>query len=318
VRTFVVRRVGASLLVVLLATMLVFAGVRALPGDTALALAGENRDPAVLEFVRHKYGLDKPLPVQYATWLGHVVRGDFGQAGRSGLEIGPTILSRIPITLELAVLSILVALVLGLPAGIIAAVRRGSIADYTGSAFALVGLSVPHFWLGLLFILLFAVKLGWLPASGYVPFFEDPIGNLERMIMPAVVLGTGFSAVVMRQMRSSMLESLGTDYVRTARAKGLSERQVVAGHALRNSLLTVVTLAGVQLGVFISGAVVTEQIFVIPGFGRLTVQAIQQRDYSLIEGVVLVAAVGYVLANLLVDILYSYLNPRIRVSAGPS
>jgi peptide/nickel transport system permease protein len=318
VRGFIIRRVGASLLVVLLATMLVFAGVRALPGDTALALAGENRDPAVLEFVRHKYGLDKPLPVQYVTWLGHVVRGDFGQAGRSGLEIGPTIADRIPITLELAVLSILVALVLGLPAGIIAAVKRGSLADYTGSAFALVGLSVPHFWLGLLFILLFAVKLGWLPASGYVPFFDDPIGNLERMIMPAVVLGTGFSAVVMRQMRSSMLESLGTDYVRTARAKGLSERQVVAGHALRNSLLTVVTLAGVQLGVFISGAVVTEQIFVIPGFGRLTVQAIQQRDYSLIEGVVLVAAVGYVLANLLVDVLYSYLNPRIRVSATPS
>ena len=317
-RGFVIRRVGASLLVVLLATMLVFAGVRALPGDTALALAGENRDPAVLEFVRHKYGLDKPLPVQYVTWLGHVVRGDFGQAGRSGLEIGPTIASRIPITLELAVLSILVALVLGLPAGIIAAVRRGSLADYTGSAFALVGLSVPHFWLGLLFILLFAVKLGWLPASGYVPFFDDPIGNLERMIMPAVVLGTGFSAVVMRQMRSSMLESLGTDYVRTARAKGLSERQVVAGHALRNSLLTVVTLAGVQLGVFISGAVVTEQIFVIPGFGRLTVQAIQQRDYALIEGVVLVSAVGYVLANLLVDVLYSFLNPRIRVSATPS
>ncbi len=315
---FVVRRVGASLLVVLLATMLVFAGVRALPGDTALALAGENRDPAVLEFVRHKYGLDKPLPVQYVTWLGHVVRGDFGQAGRSGLEIGPTILSRIPITLELAFLSIFVALLLGLPAGIAAAVKRGSVADYTGSAFALVGLSVPHFWLGLLFILLFAVKLGWLPASGYVPFFEDPIGNLERMIMPAVVLGTGFSAVVMRQMRSSMLESLGTDYVRTARAKGLSERQVVAGHALRNSMLTVVTLAGVQLGVFISGAVVTEQIFVIPGFGRLTVQAIQQRDYSLIEGVVLVAAVGYVLANLMVDILYSYLNPRIRVAARPS
>ncbi len=315
---FVVRRVGASLLVVLLATMLVFAGVRALPGDTALALAGENRDPAVLEFVRHKYGLDKPLPVQYVTWLGHVVRGDFGQAGRSGLEIGPTILSRIPITLELAFLSIFVALLLGLPAGIAAAVKRGSVADYTGSAFALVGLSVPHFWLGLLFILLFAVKLGWLPASGYVSFFEDPIGNLERMIMPAVVLGTGFSAVVMRQMRSSMLESLGTDYVRTARAKGLSERQVVAGHALRNSMLTVVTLAGVQLGVFISGAVVTEQIFVIPGFGRLTVQAIQQRDYSLIEGVVLVAAVGYVLANLMVDILYSYLNPRIRVAARPS
>jgi peptide/nickel transport system permease protein len=317
-RGFVVRRVGASVLVVLLASMLVFAGVHALPGDTALAMAGENRDPAVLEFVRHKYGLDQPLPVQYLNWLGHVLHGDFGQAGRSGLDIGHTIATRIPITLELAFLSILVALILGLPAGIAAAANRGSAADYAGSALALVGLSVPHFWLGLMFILLFAVKLGWLPAGGYVPFTEDPIGNLERMIMPAVVLGTGFSAVVMRQMRSSMLESLGTDYVRTARAKGLSERQVVGGHALRNSLLTVVTLAGVQLGALISGAVITEQIFVIPGFGRLTIQAIEQRDYALIEGVVLVAAVGYVVANLAVDLLYSYLNPRIRVAARPS
>jgi peptide/nickel transport system permease protein len=318
VRGFVLRRVGASLLVLLLASMLVFAGVRALPGDPALALAGESRDPAGLAFVRHKYGLDKPLPVQYVTWLGHVVHGDFGQASRSGLDVASTIVDRIPITLELAVLSILVALVLGIPAGVIAAVRRGSAADYAGTTVALVGLSVPHFWLGLLFILLFAVKLGWLPASGYVSFFQDPLGNLERMVMPAIVLGTGFSAVVMRQMRSAMLESLSTDYVRTARAKGLSEWQVVAGHALRNSLLTVVTLVGLQLGALISGAVITEQIFVIPGFGRLTLEAVQQRDYALIEGVVLVAAAAYVLVNLLVDLLYSYLNPRIRVAGRPA
>jgi peptide/nickel transport system permease protein len=313
-RRFLVRRIGASLLVLLLASMVVFAGLRALPGDPALALAGESRDPAGLAYARHKFGLDQPLPVQYVKWLGHAVRGDFGQATRSGLDVGATIAERIPITLELAVLSILVALVLGLPAGIIAAVKRGSIADYAGSAVALVGLSIPHFWLGLLFILLFSVELGWLPASGYVPFFDDPLGNLERMIMPAVVLGTGFSAIVMRQMRSSMLESLNMDYVRTARAKGLSERQVIAGHALRNSLLTVVTLVGLQLGILISGAVITEQIFVIPGFGRLTIEAVQQRDYSLISGVVLVAAAGYVIANLLVDLLYSYLNPRIRVA----
>jgi peptide/nickel transport system permease protein len=313
-RRFLVRRIGASLLVLLLASMVVFAGLRALPGDPALALAGESREPADLAYARHKFGLDQPLPVQYVKWLGHAVRGDFGQATRSGLDVGATIAERIPITLELAVLSILVALVLGLPAGIIAAVKRGSIADYAGSAVALVGLSIPHFWLGLLFILLFSVELGWLPASGYVPFFDDPLGNLERMIMPAVVLGTGFSAIVMRQMRSSMLESLNMDYVRTARAKGLSERQVIAGHALRNSLLTVVTLVGLQLGILISGAVITEQIFVIPGFGRLTIEAVQQRDYSLISGVVLVAAAGYVIANLLVDLLYSYLNPRIRVA----
>jgi peptide/nickel transport system permease protein len=314
VRGFVLRRVGASLLVLLLASMLVFAGVRALPGDPALALAGESRDPAGLAFVRHKYGLDKPLPVQYVTWLGHVVQGDFGQASRSGLDVAGTIVDRIPITLELAVLSILVALVLGIPAGVLAAVRRGSAADYASSSVALFGLSIPHFWLGLLFILLFAVRLKWLPASGYVPFFEDPVENLRRMIMPAVVLGTGVSAIVMRQMRSSMLESLGADYVRTARAKGLPERQVVVGHAMRNSMLTVVTVIGLQLGALISGAVITEQIFVIPGFGRLTIEAVNQRDYALIQGVVFVAAAGYVIINLLVDFLYSFLNPRIRVA----
>jgi peptide/nickel transport system permease protein len=312
---FVVRRVGASLLVVLLATMLVFAGVRALPGDTALALAGENRDPAVLEFVRHKYGLDKPLPVQYVNWVGLALRGDLGRDQRE-LSVSRTIVQRLPITLELAALAILIGSLIGIGAGVVAAVRRGKPADYVATTVALVGLSVPHFWLGLLFILLFAVKLGWLPAGGYVPFFDDPIGNLERMIMPAIVLGTGFSAVVMRQMRSSMLESLGTDYVRTARAKGLSERQVVGGHALRNSLLTVVTLAGVQLGTLISGAVITEQIFVIPGFGRLTLDAVNERDYTLLQGVVLVAATGYVVVNLLVDVAYSLLNPRIRVSGA--
>jgi peptide/nickel transport system permease protein len=232
--------------------------------------------------------------------------------------VAHTIITRIPITLELAILAVLLGSLIGIVAGMIAAVRRGKVSDHGATTFALVGLSLPHFWLGLMMIIVFAVDLHWLPAGGYVSFGAHPVQNLEHMIMPAVVLGTGFSAVVMRQMRSSMLESLGTDYVRTARAKGLSERQVVGGHALRNSLLTVVTLAGVQLGALISGAVITEQIFVIPGFGRLTVQAIEQRDYALIEGVVLVAAVGYVVANLLVDLLYSYLNPRIRVAAGPS
>jgi peptide/nickel transport system permease protein len=316
VRGFFLRKAGAALIVVFLASIVVFAGTRALPGDPALVLAGEDRSPQALADIRTKFGLDDPLPVQYAAWLTHALTGDFGESRRAGISVGSTIVDRIPITLELALLSIFVALLLGIPAGVIAAVKRGSAADYASGMLSLVGLSIPHFWLGLLLILLFAVKLQVLPASGYVPFVEDPVENLRRMIMPALVLGTGVSAVVMRQMRSAMLDSLTADYVRTARAKGLSEREVIVGHAMRNSLLTVVTVVGLSLGALISGAVITEQIFVIPGFGRLTIEAVRQRDYALIQGVVFIAAAGYVIINLLVDVLYSYLNPRIRVSGG--
>ena len=316
--SFVLRRAGAALVVLFLASILVFAGVRALPGDPALALAGESRDPAVLEAIRDRFGLNDPLPVQYVKWAGRVVRGDLGISSKSGLGVGKTIVERLPITLELAGLSLLVALLLGIPAGVVAAVKRGKTVDYLASSVALFGLSIPNFWLGLLLILVFAVQLNVLPASGYVPFFEDPIENLRRMLMPSLVLGTGLAAVVMRQMRSSMLDSLTADYVRTARAKGLSEFQVIGVHALRNSLITVVTIVGLQLGGLISGAVITEQIFVIPGFGKLTVDSVFQRDFAQIQGVVLVAAAGYVLVNLLVDVLYSLINPRIRVSGSPT
>ena len=313
-RSFILRRAGAAVIVLLLSSIVVFAGLRALPGDTALALAGENRDPAALEAVREKYGLDKPVPVQYVTWLSHVVRGDLGESSKSGLPVLDTIVDRLPVTLELAFWSLLIALVFGIPAGILAAVRPGGVADYLGSGLALVGLSVPHFWLGLMLILIVSVQLGLLPASGYTPFFEDPIENLQKMIMPAIVLGTSVAAIVMRQMRSAMLDSLGADYVRTARAKGLPERHVVWSHALRNSLLTVVTIVGLQLGILISGAVVTETIFVIPGFGKLTLDSVLQRDFALVQAVVLVVTFGYVVINLLVDVLYSVLNPRIRIA----
>ena len=313
-RGFLLRRAGAALIVVFLASVVVFAGLQALPGNPALVLAGEDRSPQALAEIIKKFGLDEPLPVQYATWLGHALQGDFGVSRRTGLSVGATILDRIPITLELAFLSILVALVLGIPAGVIAAVKRGSLPDYAAGMLALVGLSIPHFWLGLLLILLIAVRLRLLPASGYVPFVEDPVENLRRMAMPAVVLGTGVSAVVMRQMRSAMLDSLSADYVRTARAKGLPERSVIWSHALRNSLLTVVTVVGLQLGILISGAVVTETIFVIPGFGKLTLDSVLQRDFALVQAVVLFVTAGYVLINLLVDVLYSVLNPRIRIA----
>ncbi|HZR94644.1 MAG TPA: ABC transporter permease [Gaiellaceae bacterium] len=309
---FLLRKVGAALIVLLIASMLVFAGVRAIPGDPAIALGAENRDPAVLAAIRHKYLLDRPLPVQYAHWIGLALRGDLGVDQRQ-LSVAHTIVSRLPITLEIALLSLLVSIVVGIPAGVIAAVRRGKPEDYAATGVALIGLSVPHFWLGLLFIIWFAVDLHWLPASGYVTM-HHPLANLEHMVMPAIVLGTGFAAVLMRQMRSSMLTSLGADYVRTARAKGLSEWSVVGRHALRNSLITVTTLVGLQLGALISGVVVTETIFGIAGFGRLTIDAVNQRDYALIQGVVLVTAAGYVVVNLLVDVVYSLLNPRIRAS----
>jgi peptide/nickel transport system permease protein len=314
---FLLRRVGAALIVLLLSSMLVFLGVRALPGDPATALSAESNDPATLKAIRHHYGLDQPVPVQYVKWLGLALQGDLGRDQRD-LPVAETIRQRIPITLELAFLSIIVGLAIGLPAGIIAAVKQRKTADYAATSAALVGLSIPHFWLGLMLISFFAVHLGWLPAGGYVPFSQDPIDNLKHLLMPAIVLGTGLSAVLMRQMRSSMLSSLGTDYVRTARAKGLPERSVILKHALRNSLITVTTIVGIQMGALISGVVVTESIFVIPGFGRLTLDSIQTRDYTLLQGVVLVSAAGYVIVNLTVDLLYSVLNPRIRVAGAPA
>lgn len=313
---FIFRKLGAALIVVFLASVLVFGGVRAIPGDPALAYAAEERDAATLESIRDKYGLNEPLHVQYVKWIGLALRGDLGTDSR-GLPVAETIVGRLPLTLELAALAMLIGGVVGITAGVIAAVRRGKASDYAATTVALLGLSVPHFWLGLLMIIVFSVNLGWLPAGGYVPFREDPLGNLEHMLMPALVLGLGLSAVLMRQMRSAMLDSLGADYVRTARAKGLSEWSVVGKHALRNSLITVTTVLGLQLGALISGAIVTEQIFGIAGFGRLTVDSIAQRDYAMLQGVVLVVAIGYVVVNLFVDLLYSFINPRIRV-AGTS
>jgi peptide/nickel transport system permease protein len=296
--------------VLVLASMLVFVGVRAIPGNPAIALGAENRDPAVMAAIRAKYLLNKPLPVQYVHWIWLALHGDLGVDQRQ-LSVAHTIVTRLPISLELALLSMIVATVVGIPAGVIAAVRRGKPHDYAATGVALIGLSVPHFWLGLMMIIWFAVDLHWLPAGGYVTM-HHPLANLEHMALPAIVIGTGLAAVLMRQMRSSMLDSLGADYVRTARAKGLSEWSVVCKHALRNSLITVTTVMGLQLGALISGIVTIEFIFSIPGFGSLTIDAINERDYTLIQGVVLVVAAGYVLVNLLVDVVYSLLNPRIR------
>ena len=315
-RGYALNRILQSLVTLVLVSLVVFAGLRALPGDPALAMAGPEADDAAIGEIRRSYGLDQPIPVQYLTWLGRAVRGDFGESASTGLPIGDIILSRIPVTVELALLSLLFAALIGLVAGIVAAVRRGTPLDWLGNGLSLFGLSVPNFWLGLMCVLVFAVWLGVLPASGFVALTESPWGNVQRMVLPSFVLGSGLAAVLMRQMRSSMVDSLASDYVRTARAKGASEWRVVGVHGLRNSLITVMTILGLQLGGLISGAVVTEQIFVLPGFGKLMVDAVFTRDFPVIQAAVLVAATGYIVVNLLVDLLYSVVDPRIRVRGG--
>jgi peptide/nickel transport system permease protein len=311
---YLLRRVAESLITLALATMVVFAGVRALPGDPARALAGEENDPARVAAVRAKYGLDDSVWVQYWHYLTNSFSGDFGTSVRTNIPVGDMLKSALPVTLELSVLALTVAALIGVLTGVLAAVRRGRPTEWLANGFALLGLSVPNFWLGLMAILYLSVSLDLFPASGHVPFLEDPAANLHHMVLPALVLGTGLAAVIMRQTRSSMLDALGTDYIRTARAKGLREYTVVGVHALRNSLIVVVTIVGLQLGALISGAVVTERIFGLPGFGKLTLDSVFQRDYPVIQGVVLVTASAYILINLLVDLLYSLIDPRIRVA----
>jgi len=310
---FLVRRAVISAVTLLLISLIVFTGVRMIPGDPARVLAGTEADAAGLEEIREKYGLNAPLPAQYLRWLGLAATGDFGESIRTRTSVAWMVATKLPITIELTVLSLLVAVAIAIPAGVVAAVRRNTAWDVLASGVSLCGVSVPNFWLGIMLILLVSVRFGWLPASGFVPLAEDPVGNLKRMLMPALVLGTGLAAVLMRQTRNAMIEVLSADYVRTARAKGLAQRAVVVRHALRNGLIPVVTILGLQMGALMGGAVVTEQIFVLPGFGRLIVEAVFTRDYPVVQGVVLITASSYVLINLLVDLSYSVLNPRIRI-----
>ena len=312
-KRYLLHRLWQSLVTLLLATIVVFLGVRALPGDPALALAGEDRDPESLRAIREQYGLDDSVLVQFWRFVSHAAQGDLGNSIRTGESVSSMLKSALPVTMELSLLAILVAGVIGVGTGVVAAVQRGRPAEWAANALALLGLSVPNFWLGLMAILYLSVALGLFPASGFVPFFSDPIGNLHHLVLPALILGTGLAAVIMRQTRSSMLDALSADYIRTAEAKGLPRRAVVGRHALRNSLIVVVTIVGLQLGALISGSVVTERIFALPGFGKLTVDAVFQRDYPVIQAVVLVTATAYIVINLLVDLLYSVIDPRIRV-----
>jgi peptide/nickel transport system permease protein len=309
---YLVRRLASLVPTLVLVSMLIFGLQQLLPGDPAKILAGEDQDPQVVAYLRTKLHLDKPLPVRYAYWVGGVVRGDLGESTRNQEPVLQLIAQKLPVTLELALLAMTIALLIGIPAGIVSAVGRGGMWDYLANVFALWGLSTPNFWLGILLIMLFSVNLGWLPASGYVSPFEDLGANLASMIMPAFVLGNAIAAVLMRHTRSAMLQVLSADYVRTARAKGLNERTVVVKHALRNALTPIITLGALELGTLLSGAVLTEQVFTIPGFGKLIVDSVFNRDYLVVQGVVLVTATAYMTLNLLADLAYFLVNPRLR------
>ncbi|MBV9280693.1 MAG: ABC transporter permease [Chloroflexi bacterium] len=311
--TFVLRRLLVTLPVLLLVSIMSFSLLQLIPGDPATVILGQEATPAAKAAMRHQLGLDKPLPVQYVTWLGKVLHGDLGKSLVDGTPVTQEIVQRLPVTLELTIGSFLVALLLAIPLGILSATRRGTIADYVGMLFAFGGMSIPSFWLGIMLIIIFAVNLGWLPASGYTPLFQDPRANLSAMLLPVVATGVRESAVIMRLLRSSMLEVLSQDYVRLARAKGLLPRVVVLRHALRNALIPVVTASGLTVAGLLGGVVITESIFSLPGFGRLIVQAIFQRDFVTVQGAVLISAIFVILVNVLVDITYTFVDPRIKL-----
>ncbi|HTN95453.1 MAG TPA: ABC transporter permease [Nordella sp.] len=312
--TYIVKRLLIAIPTLLIVSIFVFSLQKLLPGDPILAMAGEERDPAVLELLREKYRLNDPLPVQYVHWLGNALTGDLGISLRSNEPVLSLIAAKLPVTIQLAVMAIFFAFLIGIPMGILAAVKKNTALDYLASFIALSGLSIPNFWLGIMLILLVSVKLGWLPASGYEPFFSDPVRSLQTMVMPAFVLGNALAATLMRHTRSAMLSVLSTDYIRTARAKGLAERSVVFSHSFRNALLPIVTLSALLFGELLAGAVLTEQIFTIPGFGKLIVDAVFTRDYAVVQGVVLCTAIGFILMNLIADVLYFVLNPRMRAA----
>ena len=310
---WLLKRIGQVLPTLFILSILIFGLQQLMPGDPALILAGEERgDPQVLAQIRAELRLDRPIYEQYLYWIGNVLTGDFGFSWRIRMPVSQLILDKLPVTAQLAAMSFIIAVLIGVPAGILSAVKRDQPADWVANGVALFGISTPNFWLGIMMILFFSVELGWLPPSGYVPLTEDFWQSIATTIMPAFVLGTGVASVLMRHTRAAMLTALSQDYVRTARAKGLRERVVVWKHALRNALIPVVTLGAIEFGRLLAGAVLTEQVFTIPGFGKLIVDAVFNRDYPVVQGVVLATALIFVLLSLVADLLYMAINPRLR------
>jgi peptide/nickel transport system permease protein len=293
-------------------SLVVFALVRLIPGDVVQILLGTSASQQQIETLRRLFGLDQPLPVQFADWFSHVVRGDLGTSLRTGRPVLPDLVARFGVTLQLTLSSMLIALVVAIPLGITSAARRGHLWDAASRLVALIGLSIPNFWLGTLLILFASLAIGWLPPVGFVSLIDDPGLGVQTLLLPSIALGTALAAFVMRMLRSSLLEVLGQEYVRTAYAKGLRDRTVVYTHALKNAFIPVLTVIGIQLGYLLGGAVVVEQVFSLPGLGRFLLDAIYTRDYPIVQGGVLFIALVFSLVNLVVDVLYASLDPRIR------
>jgi len=309
---FVTRRLLATVPLLFFVSLVVFSFVHVLPGDPAVLFLGEEATPETLAKFRTRLGFDRPLVTQYVEWLGRALRGDLGRSLRTNQPVTEAILQRLPVTLELLGAALAVSLAIAIPAGIVSAVKRNSGVDLASTVFALIGFSLPNFWLGLILIYVFALLLRWLPPSGFAPL-PAVADNARSLILPALTLGTALAALITRQLRSGMLEVLRQDYVRTAQAKGLGQGVVVAKHALKNALIAVVTVIGLQIGGLLGNTIITESLFALPGVGRLMIDAVFSRDFFIVQGVVLFLAVGYVLSNLIVDVLYSYLDPRIRL-----
>lgn len=311
---FLIRRLLLTLPILFIVSVVCWSMINLIPGDPATVILGPEASEQAKEQMREQLGLNKPLVVQYTDWLNGVLHGDLGESLVDGTPVSQLILQRLPVTLELALGTFLVSLTIAVVAGILSASNRGTWIDYLSTGFALGGISIPHFWLGMMFIIIFAVNLGWLPASGYEPFFQDPVANITAMILPVLATGLRESAELTRMLRSSLLEELGSDYVRTAFSKGLSKRVVVIKHAVRNALIPFVTASGLQIAALLGGLVVTEQVFQLPGVGRLIVESIEQRDFTVVQGAVLTVTAIVVIINVLVDVLYAVIDPRIALS----
>jgi peptide/nickel transport system permease protein len=309
---YIVRRLLTSIIVLFMTTLLVFGALHIIPGDPTTLMLGMEATEEARQALRHQLGLDLPVHIQYLTWLGKVLRGDLGQSLALKDDIGKLLVQRLPTTIPLAVLTMLIAVAIALPAGVLSALKRSSRIDWLISVFAFAGLSLPNFWVGVLLILFFSLYLRVLPPGGYVSIVDDPVEGIRRLLMPAVALGAALAASLTRMTRSSMLEVMGQDYIKTARAKGLAERTVIVAHALRNALIPTVTVMGLQIGQLLGGALIIEEIFSLPGVGRLTIHAVYDRDFPLVQGAVLFIAMVFTVVNLLVDILYVYLDPRIH------
>jgi peptide/nickel transport system permease protein len=316
VTRYILRRIVLIVPVALLVTVINFALLRLAPGDPVLAFAGEVRDPEILNEMRHQLGLDQPLPVQYVVWLEHTVAGDLGRSIRTHQQVGEAITERLPATLELTATALVFSVTIGLLVGTLSALKRNSAFDLLATSVTIAGVSTPNFFLGLMLILLFSLVLRIFPPGGYAPAIDNPVENLRRLVLPALTLSAATLAVNMRQVRSSLLDVFGQDYIQTARAKGLGEQAIVIGHALKNALIPVVTVVGLQIGGLIEGAVITEQIFSWPGVGKLVVDSLFGRDYPVVQAVVLLSALSYMLATLVVDIVYGWLDPRISYTSA--